>query len=415
VSPVSRVLIIGGGIGGLTAATAFAQRGVEVDVLEIKPDFGIRGVGLGQPANALRALRAIGVLDECLAAGFQFDRLRLCDYNGDLVVEHRFRLGGPGLPAMNALPRIDLHRILIGAATRAGATIRLGATVAATQPEGKQVGVVFSDGPSQRYDLVVGFDGNGSSTRRWLFGDAYEPEPYGYGAWRVIVDRPPEITTMAFFQGLGSKTGVMPLTRDRMYLFHICPEPVDAWYDPVRFLEFLRERIAGYGGIVAEVMARLTRDHEIVYSPLQPLMVPDPWYRGRVLIAGDAAHACPPHMTQGAGMAMEDGIVLAECVTTNAPVEAQLREFMDRRYERTAFVQRFSRQMLAAEQAIRTEEQLRAARAEMQTTLSERLAAADRLMNASVLEADRLAEVATTGPERRAVAPEPPRPGAGAA
>jgi 2-polyprenyl-6-methoxyphenol hydroxylase-like FAD-dependent oxidoreductase len=406
VSPVSRVLIIGGGIGGLTAAAALAQRGVAVDVVEIKPDFGIRGVGLGQPANALRALRAIGVLDECLAAGFQFDRLRVCDYAGNLIVEHRFQLGGPGLPAMNTLPRIDLHRVLIAAATRAGATIRLGTTASDIEPDGRVLHVSFADGPPRSYDLVVGFDGNGSSTRRWLFGEAHEPEPYGYGAWRVIVDRPPEITTMAFFQGLGSKTGVMPLTRDRMYLFHICPEPVDTWYDPAQFLDLLRERTAGYGGIVAEIVASLTPDHEIVYSPLEPLMVPDPWYRGRVVIAGDAAHACPPHMTQGAAMAMEDGLVLAECLGLEAPVAARLREFMTRRYERTAFVQRFSRQMLAAEQAIRTEEQLAAARAEMQARLSERLGAADRVMNACVLEADRRAETATPGREQRAVASE---------
>jgi 2-polyprenyl-6-methoxyphenol hydroxylase-like FAD-dependent oxidoreductase len=192
---------------------------------------------------------------------------------------------------------------------------------------------------------------------------------------------------MAFFQGLGSKTGVMPLTRDRMYLFHVCPEPPDARYDPSQFLDLLRQRTAGYGGIVGEVMASLTADHEIVYSALEPLQVPDPWYRGRVVIAGDAAHACPPHMTQGAGMAMEDGIVLAQCLTGQGPVEAQLRSFMERRFERTAFVQRFSRQMLAAEQAIRTEEQLSAARVEMQASLSERMAAADRVMDVDVLHA----------------------------
>jgi 2-polyprenyl-6-methoxyphenol hydroxylase-like FAD-dependent oxidoreductase len=387
---VSRVLIIGGGIGGLTTAAAFAQRGVDVDVVEIRPSFDIRGVGLGQPANALRALRAIGVLDECLAAGYQFERLRFCDYRGDLIVDHQFQLGGAGIPAMNALPRSDLHRILIGAATRAGARVRRGTTAASIQPAGAQVHVALTDGSTDDYDLVVGFDGNGSSTRRWLFGDAYEPRPYGYAAWRVIVERPPEVTTMAFFQGLGSKTGVMPLTPNTMYLFHIRPEPSDARYPPAELLDLLRERTAGYAGIIGEVMASLTHEHEIVYSPLQPLMVPDPWYRGRVLIAGDAAHASPPHMTQGAGMAMEDGLVLVECLMHDAPLEAQLGEFMQRRFERTAFVQRFSRQMLAAEQAITTDAQLAAASARMRARLSDEQGEADRVMNASVLEADRV-------------------------
>jgi 2-polyprenyl-6-methoxyphenol hydroxylase-like FAD-dependent oxidoreductase len=364
------------------------------DVVEIKPDFRIRGVGLGQPANALRALRAIGVLDECLAAGFQFDRLRFCDDAGELIVEHHFALGGPGVPPMNALPRLELHRVLVGAATRAGVRIRMGTTTVDMQAAGEQVEVVFSDGRTEVYDLVVGFDGNASSTRRRLFGDQFEPRPSGYGAWRVIVDRPPEITTMAFFQGLGSKTGVMPLTHDRMYLFHVRPEPPGVWYDPSRFLGLLRERTAGYGGIVAEIMSSLTPEDEIVYSAIEPLQVPDPWYVDRVVIAGDAAHACPPHMTQGASMAMEDGVVLAECLATEAPVDQQLRAFMQRRYERTAFVQNFSRQMLMAEQAITTREQLDRARAAMRKTLSEQMAAGDRVMNASVLEADRAAELA---------------------
>lgn len=383
---VERVLIIGGGIGGLVTATGYALRGVHVDLIEQKPDFSVRGVGLGQPANALRALRAIGVLEECLEGGFPFDRLRFCDRNGDVIVEHRFRLGDESLPAVNALPRTTLHEILVNAAKRAGVAIRLGTTATQWEDTGRTVEAKFSDGTSGSYDLLVAFDGNASSTRRRLFGEAYEPVSSGFAAWRVMVDRPADITTMEFYQGLGGKTGVMPLSQDKMYLFHICPEPVGVRYDPSDFLSLFRERTKEYGGRIGEVIATLDETHEIVYSPLQPVNLPSPWYRGRVVVAGDAAHACPPHMTQGAGMAMEDGLVLVECTTTEAPVDVQLATFMERRFDRVRYVQQFAGAMLADEQAITTEEELERAVEEMRISLDERMTRGDERMNQEVLD-----------------------------
>jgi 2-polyprenyl-6-methoxyphenol hydroxylase-like FAD-dependent oxidoreductase len=100
---IGRVLIVGGGVGGLTAATAFAQRGVEVLLIERRPSFDVPGVGLGQPANALRVYEALGVLPEILASGFTYDRMFIFDQNRELIVEHKFLLGDDKLPAFCAL------------------------------------------------------------------------------------------------------------------------------------------------------------------------------------------------------------------------------------------------------------------------------------------------------------------------
>ncbi len=125
-SKIRRVLIVGGGVGGLTAATAFAQRGVEVVLIERRPAFDVPGVGLGQPANALRVYDALGVLPEILAAGFSYDHMHIFDPNRELIARHEFLLGDERIPPFCALSRLRLHEILLGAAERAGAEIRLG-------------------------------------------------------------------------------------------------------------------------------------------------------------------------------------------------------------------------------------------------------------------------------------------------
>ena len=227
-SDIRRVLVVGGGVGGLTAATAFAQRGIEVLLIERRPAFDVPGVGLGQPANALRVYEALGVLPEILASGFAYDRMWIFDPHRAPIVEHKFLMGDHKVPAVCALSRLRLHEILLAAATRAGATVRTGLTVSAVDDRDGGASVKFSDGRAETFDLVAGFDGIRSATRAHLFGSAFVPRPSGYGGWRVQVPRRPYVRGMEFLQGVGSKTGAMPLADDLMYVFHIRPEAPDA-------------------------------------------------------------------------------------------------------------------------------------------------------------------------------------------
>src|SRR5262245_4831160 len=182
-----KVLVVGAGIGGLAAGAALGQRGIEAEVIELHPEPRVYGVGINQPANSLRALDAIGVLGEVREAGFEFDRWRFHDQYGNLVVDVPTTQGGDGIPQNCALPRPELHRILIGAAESAGAEVRYGLTVEDLEQTDDAVEVQFSDGSSGVYDLVVGFDGVKSPMRRRLFGDGFEPRHSGHGVWRVTV------------------------------------------------------------------------------------------------------------------------------------------------------------------------------------------------------------------------------------
>jgi 2-polyprenyl-6-methoxyphenol hydroxylase-like FAD-dependent oxidoreductase len=382
VGDIRRVLVVGGGVGGLTAAAMFARRGVEVVLIERRPAFDIPGIGLGQPANALRVYDALGVLDEILAAGFSYDRMFIFDPARRLIVEHKFLMGDDRVPSFCALSRLQLHEILLGAAQRAGAEIRLGVTVREIHEDQDRVNVEFSNGRQDSFDLLAGFDGIRSTTRLHLVGTAFAPRPSGYGAWRVQAPRPDYVRAMEFLQGVGSKTGAMPLGNNVMYLFHIRPEAPGADFAGQDRAALFRERLAQYGSYVAEIAATLNSQSDIVYSPIEPLMLPWPWFRGRVVIGGDAAHTVAPHLTQGAAMAAEDAFVLVrEVLDNDDAIEARLTRYSMKRYPRCAFVYSFSGQWLHDEQSVRSAADLEAARAELIVNASARIGASDRILN----------------------------------
>lgn len=374
-----QVLVIGAGVGGLAAAAAFAARGARVEVVERRPEGQVLGVGINQPANALRALRTLGVLDEILASGFAYDRLQFHDRDGRLVVEVPSSLGGD-VPANCAVSRAALSDALAGAARRAGGEIRYGTRPERLHPQDDGVYVVFNDGRSARYDLVLAFDGMHSRTRRLLFGGHHDPQFTGCAVWRVTVPRPASVTCCQLFHGIDTKAGLIPISRDRMYLFLVSREPGNPQHDPARFVELLKGRLAEHGGIVGQIRDGLGTRDGIVYSPLHEVTLPAPWHKGRVVVAGDAAHLGAPHLTQGAAMALEDAVILAELFDREAEVEATLDEFTARRLPRTMLVQDVSRRILTAEMSV-TPDTFQASLVELRDQLPARLRKVEAILN----------------------------------
>jgi 2-polyprenyl-6-methoxyphenol hydroxylase-like FAD-dependent oxidoreductase len=352
---VERALVVGGGIGGLGAATALAQRGIDVEIVELKPDAEVYGVGINQPGNSLRALDAIGVLDEVLAVGYQFDGWDFHDAEGNFVVGVDTILGDERIPHNTGLARRQLHGILVAAADRAGARVSYSTTVAELRTAGDQVEVELSDGREGTYDLVAGFDGIRSPTRDRLFGEEARSQYAGFVIWRVTIPRPPEVTRGAVFQSVGAKAGYIPLSQESMYLFNVTPEPKGVRVEGDAAVEALRERLETFGGIVGDIRDNLKPGDDVVYSPLHEVMLPTPWSSGRVVVCGDAAHACAPHLTQGAAMALEDAVVLADELDGADDVEATLLRFAERRFPRAKLVQDASHAILAAEMSVTAE------------------------------------------------------------
>ncbi|MBD0693444.1 FAD-dependent monooxygenase [Streptomyces sp. CBMA123] len=344
-----RVLVHGGGIGGLTLATALARRGHHVEVAELRDRLEALGVGIIQPSNALHVMREIGVLDECLAAGFEWEVLTICDPAGTTLARiPQPRMGDT--PSNNGIPRPALARILADAATTAGAVLRFGSTIASVKDDGAGVDVTLTDGHGGRYDLVVGFDGIGSPLRGHLYGDTYAPEYTGFANWRVTLPRSPEVKGVVMSTGnLRAKALLTPISAELMYLGAVFAEAEDFRPAPERAHEQLHERLAGFDGPIAEALAQVTDPAAVVYSRISQVTVGEPWHVGRIVLAGDAAHASTPHLAQGAAMAVEDALVLAQSLDSADGVPAALTAWEERRRPRAMWVQSLSRAVLKQE------------------------------------------------------------------
>lgn len=348
---VRSVLIQGGGIGGLTLAAALGRRGVEVDVVEAAGPDGVLGVGLNQPANALAALAEIGVREQCLAAGFPFEELLFWNPAGEQVGALPPTVGVYETPSNNGISRPLYNDILRTAAEAAGATIRTGATVwdIAEDADGVTVELATWTGKrtppfrdpgatSRRYDLVVGFDGVRSRIREHLFGDTYAPQNTGFAVWRVPLPRPASLTNIVMAVSKDVKAVLTPISGEQMYLALVTAELENTRHDRAGYAGLVQAHMQRFSGELGKLRDAIGPEHSINYAVLQYLTVREPWFRGRVAIAGDAAHTSPPHLAQGAAMAVEDAVTLAAALDEDSTLPAALNAWYARRKERTMFV-----------------------------------------------------------------------------
>jgi 2-polyprenyl-6-methoxyphenol hydroxylase-like FAD-dependent oxidoreductase len=346
------ILVVGGGVGGLATAIALRRRGLPADVVELHERPPVVGVGLTLLGPTLRARGTLGLLDETVRRGWSMDELLFCDASG--AVFHTVeipRLNGPGYPGQVGMLRPALHDMLADAASRAGAAVRHGVTVSSLVAEEDRVEVAFSDGTAGAYDLVVGADGVRSAVRRMVFGDEPQPEFRAQAVWRAVLDRPRELTKYHLFYGPRTKAGIDPVSDTKLYVLCVQNVP-DATRPPQeRLPEMLRDLLSDYGSPLAELVPEIRDPAAVDYRPLETILVPRPWYRGRVVLVGDAAHTMTPHLASGAGMAIEDGLVLSEELAAAGSVSEALERYMKRRWERCRMVVENSTQISEWERA----------------------------------------------------------------
>lgn len=339
---VRNVLVVGAGAAGAATAILLAERGVAVDVIEIKPDIAAIGSGITLQGNALRVLRQLGVWDAVSEKGYPFDSLgiRAPDADGTLVVEMvELRTGGEDLPATLGMYRPELARILLDRASAVGAKIHFGTTYTALRQDAHGVDVTFADGSTARYDLVVGADGIRSWTRRML-GIELETRATGMGIWRAFGPRPESVTrTDLYYGGPSYIAGYCPTGPHTLYAYVVEDAQDRSMLTADERLAVMLDLAAPYHGPWDDIRPTLTDPDRVNYTWFETHLLDRPWHRGRVALVGDAAHTCPPTVAQGAAQALEDGAVLAELLLSHDnPDDGMWDAFMRRRYDRAKTV-----------------------------------------------------------------------------
>lgn len=328
-SDVKHVLIVGCGIGGATAAYALSQAGIKVHCVDIAPKSSAVGTGICLQYSTMRAMRQIGLEAPCQEAGQVLNHFRQFDATGNQIFENPITAGF-------GIRRPDLAHILENAAAEAGAEIEYGTTITELNDLGDRVRVTFSNGNIGDYDLVVGADGAYSRVRRKVFGSEFDATFVGQSCWRFSAPRLPEHDGFWLFRGKGPGVGAIPTHKDGCYLFVLenSEQPLHMPDDKLDVL--LKERLVEYTApLIRLAVEQLTSPQQVIFRPFDARLMPGPWWhRGRVVLLGDAAHAPTPQLTSGGGMAIEDAVVLAECLAARGTAAEALEAYSNRRIPR---------------------------------------------------------------------------------
>ncbi|MEH1097868.1 FAD-dependent monooxygenase [Micromonospora sp. CPCC 205561] len=321
-----RILVVGAGIAGLAVARALRMVGYRPDVTERLPPGESAEIGLYLPGNAARALRRLDLDGPVRPLGHLVHRQRFLDAAGAPLCEVDLDTLWSGVGDCRALPRSELHRVLL---TGAGGAVRHGAEVRTVELLPHSVGVTFVDGTAIEYDLVIGADGPRSSIRA-LAALGGPPRPAGQVVYRAVVRDGPRVEEWTALLGQRAGFLVVPLGAGRLH----CYADEAGTVPPAEPAARLRELFGGYGGPVPAVLEVLDRVHVGITEEVEL----GRWSRGRVLLVGDAAHATAPTLSQGAAMALEDAVVLAESLRAADDVPTALAAYESRRRPRTRWV-----------------------------------------------------------------------------
>ncbi|WP_343650103.1 FAD-dependent oxidoreductase [Herbaspirillum sp.] len=347
-----KILVVGGGVGGMSAAIALSRLGHAIELIDLDPHWRVYGAGITITGPTLRAFKALGVLPEIEAQAYTGTGIQVCSTDGSrLAVLPTPVRPEDGIPGCGGIMRPVLHKILSQRVLAAGVKVRLGLSVDSFEQGTAQVDVTLSDGSRGTYDLVIGADGLFSRIRSLLFPDAPAPEYTGQSAWRAQLPRPPEIDRRHFFLGGPYKVGLTPVSKDRMYMFLLENSPEKRRLPEASLPQELERLTRSYGGIIRAIGQSLSAENTIVHRPLEAFLLPGPWFAGRVLLIGDAAHPTTPQLASGAGLAAEDALVLAEELGDGHDIDQALKRYMSRRYARCLLVVQNSLEIGRREQA----------------------------------------------------------------
>jgi 2-polyprenyl-6-methoxyphenol hydroxylase-like FAD-dependent oxidoreductase len=329
------IAIAGGGVGGLTAAIALDRRGHDVRLFEKAASFTDVGAGLSLWPNALAALGRLDLERQVMDCGYWEDDGAIRSPDGAVLRE----LENTNLMIL----RSELQRVLVAAL--GDIPVALGARCTGVSANGRAPVLRLADGTSVEADLVIGADGIRSAVRQSIAPDDDPPRYSGLCAWRGVVRAPDMVDSAWLSVGNGLQFLAAPLVDDHVYWSPLVRLDEGRWDGISDHRGFLLDRFRAWHEPIPTLVDRTPND---VLLPTPVYFRPPPTWvtRGRVALIGDAAHPMTPDLGQGGCQAIEDAVVLADCVSSGSDdIELALRQFAERRLGRIRRVVREARQL----------------------------------------------------------------------
>jgi 2-polyprenyl-6-methoxyphenol hydroxylase-like FAD-dependent oxidoreductase len=305
----TNVLIVGGGIAGLTVAFLLEQQGYNTEIVERAAEWKPCGGGITLMLNGMKMLHELGVGEQVEAKGQAIRQVKITDAHNHLLSCFNVEQYATTVAKTVTIHRTDLHEILKNKLTTT--QVYFNTTMNCIEEQAEKVKVIFSDGRICFYDLVVGCDGMYSDVRKLLFKST-QLKYAGYACWRFVCnmdDYSYEEDTLTEMWGEGKRFGIVPLTGKRVHCFASVntstPETLKTF--SVEQFKFL---FSDFKGTVPQLLHQLTDNNKFMFNRLEDVHVKN-WANGRVVLIGDAAHGMTPNLTQGASMAMKMQFVYA--------------------------------------------------------------------------------------------------------
>ncbi|MFD1338941.1 FAD-dependent monooxygenase [Microbacterium lemovicicum] len=348
---MTKVLIVGGGPAGMAAGLALTQAGADVEIVEASADWRPGGIGLALQSAPQRATKRLGIHGELVRVGRRHDVIDMCTADGTLIAQMpQMNVNGPEDPPLLGMTREAVHDVMVSAVARSRIPVRLGTTVEEIVSGVDDADVALSDGSHVTVDYVIGADGANSTLRHRLFPDAAEPAYAGQSIWRAAAVCPPGLDHYTMMLDGPLRLGLVPLPDGRLYLWML-DSGIGAERPPREdLLRLFHERLGRFGGFAPAVASQLTDTEQIDFRALTWLLMPPPWHAGRTLLIGDAVHTTTPHISYGAGLAIEDAVALGKLAASGMAFPEMAEKLAARRFERARAVVETSLQLSRWEQ-----------------------------------------------------------------